>query len=219
MKNKTAKLLFALVILGSADLFAQKLNKGSSWTLKDPFEHSLFIENKGQFTGPENETGIDPVMALDIKYFLFKEGVAIYFTPGGLTYRHDEIDAKDKEKSERRERKLEKRGEHGDDLKVKVDHQYFRMIWEGSDVPDAIQNAVLRAFRAFDRYHDGTNFRAWMFRILTNEIFSLNRKRGRIAQFEISVEPEEMEAIVALERAAEYTDWLTSPHALTDALD
>ena len=56
------------------------------------------------------------------------------------------------------------------------------MIWKPEDAPDALQNAVLRALAAFDRYHDGASFRAWMFRILTNEIFTLNRKYGRIAQ-------------------------------------
>ena len=86
-----------------------------------------------------------------------------------------------------------------------------RMIWERADAPDAIQNAVLRAFRAFDRYHEDASFRGWMFRILTNEIFALNRKRGRIAAHEVPVESEQLDALGALEHAAEYTDWLLSP--------
>src|SRR6266571_1010555 len=60
-----------------------------------------------------------------------------------------------------------------------------RMVFDRRDCEDALQNAVLRAFRAFDRYHDDASFRAWMFRILTNEIFAINRKRGRVAEFEI----------------------------------
>ncbi len=94
-----------------------------------------------------------------------------------------------------------------------------RMIWEPQDVADAVQSAVLRAFQAFDRYHDGTNFRAWMFKILTNEIFTLNRKRGHIRKFEVFLEPEEMDAVVALEWDIEYTQWLLSPHAWADTLD
>jgi len=62
-----------------------------------------------------------------------------------------------------------------------------RMVFDRRDFEDALQNAVLRAFRAFDRYHDDASFRAWMFKILTNEIFAINRKRGRVAQFEIAV--------------------------------
>jgi len=91
-----------------------------------------------------------------------------------------------------------------------------RMVFDRRDCEDALQNAVLRAFRAFDRYHDDASFRAWMFRILTNEIFSINRKRGRVAQFEIALEPEEMEEFAGLEFATEAPfSWET----LADALD
>ena len=34
-----------------------------------------------------------------------------------------------------------------------------RMVFDGRDFEDALQNAVLRAFRAFDRYHDDASFR------------------------------------------------------------
>lgn len=94
-----------------------------------------------------------------------------------------------------------------------------RLIWDAQDLPDAIQNAVARAYGAFTRYQEGTNFRAWMFKILTNEVFALNRKYGRIAKFEFHVEPEHLEALPALEEAAAYTEWLLSPEALHEALD
>jgi len=64
-----------------------------------------------------------------------------------------------------------------------------RLIWEPQEAPDALQNAVLRAFAAFDRYHEDASFRAWMFRILTNEVFALNRKHARIARHEFQLEP------------------------------
>ena len=91
-----------------------------------------------------------------------------------------------------------------------------RMVFDRRDFEDALQNAVLRAFRAFDRYHDDASFRAWMFKILTNEIFAMNRKRGRVAKFEIAVEPEEMEEFAGFEFANETP---TSWEALADALD
>src|SRR5438067_13811506 len=78
-----------------------------------------------------------------------------------------------------------------------------RMVFEQGDCEDALQNAVLRAFRAFDRYHDDASFRAWMFKILTNEIFAINRKRGRVAQLEIDVEPRETEEFGKLDFAGE----------------
>ncbi len=94
-----------------------------------------------------------------------------------------------------------------------------RLIWNEQDAPDAIQNAVMNAFKAFDRYHDDANFRAWMFKILTHEVFKLNQKYGRLAQFEFQLEPEELEALPALDQSTGYRDWLNAPEALADALD
>jgi len=94
-----------------------------------------------------------------------------------------------------------------------------RLVWNERDAPDAIQSAVLNAFKAFDRYHDDTHFRAWMFTILTHEVFKLNKKFARVAQSEFQVEPEALDALPALEQSAEYVDWLNAPEALADALD
>src|SRR5713226_6861644 len=91
-----------------------------------------------------------------------------------------------------------------------------RMVFDRRDFEDALQNAVLRAVRAFDRYHDDASFRAWMFRILTNEIFAINRKRGRVAEFEVAVEPEEMDEFAGLDFAGEAP---LSWDSLADALD
>ena len=94
-----------------------------------------------------------------------------------------------------------------------------RMVWRAEDAPDVLQNAVLRAYRAFDRYRDDASFKAWMFKILTNEIFTINRRHGRLAKFEVQVEDSHLDTLSALQQATEYTDWLTSPEALADALD
>lgn len=91
-----------------------------------------------------------------------------------------------------------------------------RMLFDRRDCEDALQNAVMRAFRAFDRYHDDASFRAWMFKILTNEIFAMNRKRSRIAEVELAVEPEEIEEFATFDFASEMP---LSWEALADALD
>jgi RNA polymerase sigma-70 factor (ECF subfamily) len=67
-----------------------------------------------------------------------------------------------------------------------------RLIWEPQEAADALQNAVMRGFAAFDRYHQDASFRAWMFKILTREAFALNRKHARIARHEFQLEPEEL---------------------------
>lgn len=101
-------------------------------------------------------------------------------------------------------------------IEADLENYSRRMVFDRRDFEDALQNAVLRAFRAFDRYHDDASFRAWMFKILTNEIFAINRKRGRVAQFEVAIEPEEMEEFAGLDFYGETT---SSWEMLADALD
>jgi len=52
-----------------------------------------------------------------------------------------------------------------------VDQLYgaaLRMTRRAEAAEDLVQDALLRAWRFYDRYEQGTNFRAWVFRILTN---------------------------------------------------
>ena len=67
-----------------------------------------------------------------------------------------------------------------------------RLMWDPQETADTLQNAVMRAFAAFDRYHEDASFRAWMFKILTHEAFAMNRKHARIARHEFQLEPEEL---------------------------
>ena len=67
--------------------------------------------------------------------------------------------------------------------------------------------------------YERSHFRAWMFRILTHEVFKLNLKQGRVARFEAQVGPEELDLLAAPEGNVECRDWLTAPEALADALD
>jgi RNA polymerase sigma-70 factor (ECF subfamily) len=94
-----------------------------------------------------------------------------------------------------------------------------RLVWEPQDAPDAIQNAVMRAFAAFDRYHEDASFRAWMFKILTHEAFALNRKHARIARHEFQLEPEELANLPVTGPADETGSQLLGLEALSDALD
>src|ERR1019366_5601003 len=94
-----------------------------------------------------------------------------------------------------------------------------RLIWEPQEAPDAIQNAVLRAFAAFDRYHEHASFRAWIFKILTNEAFALNRKHARIARHEFQLEPEELAGLACAGEPDAGASQPVSPEALNAALD
>ena len=49
----------------------------------------------------------------------------------------------------------------------------------GADAEDLLQDAALLACRGFKSYEQGTNFKAWFFRVLTNAFYSGYRKRKR----------------------------------------
>jgi RNA polymerase sigma-70 factor (ECF subfamily) len=51
-----------------------------------------------------------------------------------------------------------------------------RFTGNRADAEDLVQEAALLAFRAFESFEPGTNFKAWFFRILTNCYFSKRRR-------------------------------------------
>jgi RNA polymerase sigma-70 factor (ECF subfamily) len=55
----------------------------------------------------------------------------------------------------------------------------LRMTHNREDAADLIQEVALQAFRAFDTFQEGTNFKAWFFRILVNAFRYNYRKRKR----------------------------------------
>jgi len=94
-----------------------------------------------------------------------------------------------------------------------------RLVWDAFDAPDALQNAVMRAFAAFNRYHEDASFRGWMFKILTREAFALNRKHARIARHEFQLEPEELEQLLFEGPPEDRGKQEAAPEALNEALD
>lgn len=55
----------------------------------------------------------------------------------------------------------------------------LRMTRNAADAEDLVQEACLKAFRYFDRFEDGSNLRAWMFKILTNLFINQYRKQSK----------------------------------------
>ena len=55
----------------------------------------------------------------------------------------------------------------------------LRMTRNPSDAEDLVQDTYVKAFAAFHQYQDGTNLKAWLFRILTNTFINGYRKKQR----------------------------------------
>ncbi len=55
----------------------------------------------------------------------------------------------------------------------------LRMTRNPADAEDLVQETMLRAYRAFDRFEAGTNLKAWLFRIMTNAYINTYRKKQR----------------------------------------
>jgi len=55
----------------------------------------------------------------------------------------------------------------------------LRMTRNPADAEDVVQETFLKAYRAYDSYTDGTNLKAWLYRILTNTYINTYRKKQR----------------------------------------
>ncbi len=55
----------------------------------------------------------------------------------------------------------------------------LRMTRNPTDAEDLVQETYVKAFAAFDSFTEGTNMKAWLFRILTNTYINIYRKKQR----------------------------------------
>ena len=68
---------------------------------------------------------------------------------------------------------------------VHMDQLYsaaLRMTRNASDAEDLVQETYLRAYRGYGRFEEGTNLRAWLYRILTNTFINSYRAKQRRPQ-------------------------------------
>jgi len=65
----------------------------------------------------------------------------------------------------------------------------LRMTRNAADAEDLVQDTYVKAYRFFDKFEQGTNIKAWLYRILTNTF--INKYRRRIREKELAEKPAE----------------------------
>ena len=70
--------------------------------------------------------------------------------------------------------------------KIETHRQEFyryvlRNVWNASVAEDVFSSAVIAAFRQLSKFREGSNFRAWVFKFLTNKCFVANRETKRLS--------------------------------------
>jgi RNA polymerase sigma-70 factor (ECF subfamily) len=88
----------------------------------------------------------------------------------------------------------------------------YRTAWDSGVADDIFSEAVLAAYQNRDKFQLGTNFRAWMFRIITNKCYVANRHTARSAD---SLDDGWRE-FAALEHQADYTQILENPESFLE---
>lgn len=69
-----------------------------------------------------------------------------------------------------------------------------RLTRNEGNAEDLVQDAVMRAWRFFDKFEPGTNFRAWIFKILTNTFINGYRRTTRERALQDESERQSVEA-------------------------
>ena len=88
----------------------------------------------------------------------------------------------------------------------------LRLTKNPADAEDLVQETYLKGYKAFNSFKDGTNLRAWLFRILTNSFINDYRKKQR------SFDEQEVEDIEALNTLSS-ADYSSNTHLGISAED
>jgi RNA polymerase sigma-70 factor (ECF subfamily) len=73
----------------------------------------------------------------------------------------------------------------------------LRMTRNPRDAEDLVQDAMLLAFRFYDKFEPGTNCKAWLFKILTNTFINKYRRRVREREVRDVLDQEETPSLMS----------------------
>jgi RNA polymerase sigma-70 factor (ECF subfamily) len=92
----------------------------------------------------------------------------------------------------------------------------LRMTRNPTDAEDVLQEAMLKAYRGYHTFTEGTNLKAWLYRILTNTYINAYRRESRRPT---EVELGELEDLYLFKRLGEVETGGATRSAEEEALD
>lgn len=102
-------------------------------------------------------------------------------------------------------------------LKASLERYALRSAWNREQAQDIVQDAVMTAWREFHRFELGTDFRAWVFRIVVNTVYTFNKRTARDRRLTSPAETEDVVAV--LERETTWASILENPERIRESLD
>jgi RNA polymerase sigma-70 factor, ECF subfamily len=78
----------------------------------------------------------------------------------------------------------------------------LRMTRNPADAEDLVQETFVKAFAAFHQFEEGTNLKAWLYRILTNTYINIYRKKQREPQRTMSDEIDDWSLAKAMDHTS-----------------
>ena len=96
------------------------------------------------------------------------------------------------------------------------------LAWSRNDIEDIFQTALLNAYKKFDTYQEGTNFKAWFFRFLTYTAYNANRRHEKISLYEVLTDSQEIPEPVfneSMDNPLHYEKFLKDPDSILESIE
>ena len=94
----------------------------------------------------------------------------------------------------------------------------WRMLGNDQDAEDCLQEAFLRAYRAYARLDERANVRAWLYKIAGNQVRSQLRTRSRRHRRELELQHADLAKVHSTEASVERKQWLQEVRKAVEGL-
>jgi RNA polymerase sigma-70 factor, ECF subfamily len=94
----------------------------------------------------------------------------------------------------------------------------LRMTRSPADAEDLVQETYLRAFRSWHQFEQGTNLKAWLFRILTNLYITSYRRKQREPAMVSTADSEDFDLYASLAHQSEATSSRSAESIVLESL-